>query len=354
MVRHDPGQQLAIGDVAAVEDPPRDERLRTAQQRVEDDRGVTGRLQRGGRHRSDVAGAAGDQDLHPRVASSHTRAPSRVPERHRAAQAAVEASSEISEDSRRSPIHLATGSESPPTGETSKRKTTWGLGIVVALTSDGMQRGEHRRLKPVRRGPSTHPTVSLIIPTLNEADNLRHVLPTLPERRGRAGDRGRRLHRRDGRRGPRAASGRHHRAGSAARQGRRPPVRLRRRPRRHPGDDGRRRVDGSERHRHLRRRAARRRRRGQGLPLHAGRRQQRPDPAADVRQLHADPGGAGHLRWSLLRSLLRLHGLLAVRAPGLRPGCPRLRGGDVPERPRPGRRSAHRRGRLVREPADPR
>jgi len=43
-----------------------------------------------------------------------------------------------------------------------------------------MQRGEHRRLKPVRWGPSAHPTVSLIIPTLNEADNLRHVLPTLP------------------------------------------------------------------------------------------------------------------------------------------------------------------------------
>ncbi|HEY5981084.1 MAG TPA: glycosyltransferase family 2 protein [Microlunatus sp.] len=32
----------------------------------------------------------------------------------------------------------------------------------------------------MRREPAAHPTVSLIIPTLNEADNLRHVLPTLP------------------------------------------------------------------------------------------------------------------------------------------------------------------------------
>jgi glycosyltransferase involved in cell wall biosynthesis len=50
---------------------------------------------------------------------------------------------------------------------------------VVAVTTDE-RRGAERRLKPVRNEPAPLPTVSLIIPTLNEAENLRHVLPTLP------------------------------------------------------------------------------------------------------------------------------------------------------------------------------
>ena len=50
----------------------------------------------------------------------------------------------------------------------------------MATTANGTQHGGHRRLKTVSNEPSAHPTVSLIIPTLNEADNLRHVLPTLP------------------------------------------------------------------------------------------------------------------------------------------------------------------------------
>ena len=47
-------------------------------------------------------------------------------------------------------------------------------------TSTNGTHGVHRRLKTVSNEPSAHPTVSLIIPTLNEAENLRHVLPTLP------------------------------------------------------------------------------------------------------------------------------------------------------------------------------
>ena len=38
----DPGQQLAVGDVALIEDPVADEGPRAAEQRVEDDRGVAG------------------------------------------------------------------------------------------------------------------------------------------------------------------------------------------------------------------------------------------------------------------------------------------------------------------------
>jgi hypothetical protein len=54
------------------------------------------------------------------------------------------------------------------------------LGEWIVASSNGTQHNGHRRLKPVSNEPSAHPTVSLIIPTLNEADNLRHVLPTLP------------------------------------------------------------------------------------------------------------------------------------------------------------------------------
>lgn len=53
---------------------------------------------------------------------------------------------------------------------------------MVAVTTDEKRRGVERRLKPVRiePEPALAPTVSLVIPTLNEAENLRHVLPTLP------------------------------------------------------------------------------------------------------------------------------------------------------------------------------
>ena len=46
---------------------------------------------------------------------------------------------------------------------------------MVPASTNGVQ----RRLKPVSNEPPA-PMVSLIIPTLNEAENLRHVLPTLP------------------------------------------------------------------------------------------------------------------------------------------------------------------------------
>ena len=63
-------EQRPVGDVALVEDPVPDEDVRTGQQRVEDHRDVAGLLEGLGRRRADVAGAAGDQDLH---ASSVTR-----------------------------------------------------------------------------------------------------------------------------------------------------------------------------------------------------------------------------------------------------------------------------------------
>ena len=58
------GQQGAVGDVALVEGPVADEDPRPGQQRVEDDRRVAGVLERLGRGRADVAGAAGDENLH--------------------------------------------------------------------------------------------------------------------------------------------------------------------------------------------------------------------------------------------------------------------------------------------------
>ena len=64
MLVDDPADQGAVADVALVEDPVPHERLRPGQQRVEDDRHVSGRLEGLGRGRADVAGAAGDQDLH--------------------------------------------------------------------------------------------------------------------------------------------------------------------------------------------------------------------------------------------------------------------------------------------------
>ena len=64
MLVDDPAQQRAVGDVALVEDPVADERPRPGEQRVEDDRRVAGLLERLGRGRPDVAGAAGDQNLH--------------------------------------------------------------------------------------------------------------------------------------------------------------------------------------------------------------------------------------------------------------------------------------------------
>ncbi len=60
----DPPHHLAVGDVALVEDPVADEGDRTAQQRVEDDGRVARLLERLRRDRTDVAGAAGDQNLH--------------------------------------------------------------------------------------------------------------------------------------------------------------------------------------------------------------------------------------------------------------------------------------------------
>ena len=50
---------------------------------------------------------------------------------------------------------------------------------MVTSSANGAKRGENHRLRP-KSQPAGHPTVSLIIPTLNEADNLRYVLPTLP------------------------------------------------------------------------------------------------------------------------------------------------------------------------------
>ena len=70
MLVDDPAQQVAVGDVALVEDPVPHERPRPGQQRVEDHRDVARLLERLGGGRADVAGAAGDQDLHPvRVAT---------------------------------------------------------------------------------------------------------------------------------------------------------------------------------------------------------------------------------------------------------------------------------------------
>ena len=60
----DPGEQRAVGDVALVEDPVAHEDVRAGEQRVEDHRGVPGLLERLGGDRTDVAGAAGDEDLH--------------------------------------------------------------------------------------------------------------------------------------------------------------------------------------------------------------------------------------------------------------------------------------------------
>ena len=69
-------EQVAVGDVALVEDPVPDEGERPGQQRVEDHRHVTGLLEGLGRRRSDVAGASGDQDLHP-SSVARTGAPAR-------------------------------------------------------------------------------------------------------------------------------------------------------------------------------------------------------------------------------------------------------------------------------------
>ena len=66
---------VAVGDVALVEDPVAHERPRAGQQRVQDHRRVPGLLERLGRRGADVAGAAGDQDLHaadPRRAGGRT------------------------------------------------------------------------------------------------------------------------------------------------------------------------------------------------------------------------------------------------------------------------------------------
>ena len=57
-------EQGAVGDVALVEDPVADEGQRPGEQRVEDDRRVPGLLERLGGGRADVAGAAGDENLH--------------------------------------------------------------------------------------------------------------------------------------------------------------------------------------------------------------------------------------------------------------------------------------------------
>ena len=50
---------------------------------------------------------------------------------------------------------------------------------MVTASANGAHRGENHRLRS-KSEPAGHPTVSLIIPTLNEAENLRYVLPTLP------------------------------------------------------------------------------------------------------------------------------------------------------------------------------
>ncbi len=53
--------------------------------------------------------------------------------------------------------------------------------MVVLSTESKFEAVPRNQLVPVEIGPSSRPRVSVIIPTLNEADNLRHVLPTLPD-----------------------------------------------------------------------------------------------------------------------------------------------------------------------------
>ena len=60
----DPAQQRAVGDVALVEHPVAHERQRSGEQRVEDHRRVPGLLEGLRGDRADVAGAAGDENLH--------------------------------------------------------------------------------------------------------------------------------------------------------------------------------------------------------------------------------------------------------------------------------------------------
>ena len=71
----DPPEQVAVGDVALVEDPVTHEGERSGEQRVEDHRHVTGLLQGLRRRRPDVAGAAGDQDLHASRVAKRARPP---------------------------------------------------------------------------------------------------------------------------------------------------------------------------------------------------------------------------------------------------------------------------------------
>jgi len=65
MLLDDPAHQVAVADVALVEDAVAHEHLRPRQQGVEDHRDVAGGLERLGRGGAEVARPAGDQDLHP-------------------------------------------------------------------------------------------------------------------------------------------------------------------------------------------------------------------------------------------------------------------------------------------------
>ena len=157
----------------------------------------------------------------------------------------------------------------------------------VLPAQPGMGKGQPAPPDAEVEGPSwTAARVSVVIPALNEAQNLPHVLAALPRRSHEVilvdGD----SRRRHGRGRPRAAARHRHgrlqnrtRQGQRARRAASPPV---------TGDiivmldaDGS--TDPAEIPR-VRRGAGRRRRLRQGLPLRPGRRQRRHHPAAPARQ----------------------------------------------------------------------
>jgi cellulose synthase/poly-beta-1,6-N-acetylglucosamine synthase-like glycosyltransferase len=55
------------------------------------------------------------------------------------------------------------------------------MGVIQLSAGSESNDKERQPLVAVRAARSGHVTVSLIIPTLNEAENLAHVLPALPD-----------------------------------------------------------------------------------------------------------------------------------------------------------------------------
>ena len=178
-----------------------------------------------------------------------------------------------------------------------------------ALLSDYL--GDAAGHGSVRTTPSparTAPTVSVIIPTLNEAGNLPYVLNTIPRWvdeivivDGRSSDDTARI-------AQGAPSRREDRPPDAQGQGRRAARGTRLRSRRAADHHGRRRLDGRSRHREVPRRAGRRRGLRQGQPLLRRRRLDRHHAASPDRRRRHLLSHLAVLRRQVHRRHLRFQG----------------------------------------------